>query len=475
MRGHHVYFGLAAAGIAAALAVPAESWPTTGLTVMEGVGAGAAMLIGARRHRSPLRAAWVLFALGLSLNALGSLVEALDTRVLNDTAFPAVSDVFYLALYPALVAGVLMVIRRATTRRDWGAIVDSTTITTGIGLLCWVFVIRPAAVDPSLGVLGHVVSIAYPVGDVVVLAMLVRLLLSVGGRNPSFRLMTASLVMFLLGDATWTFITYINWNPPSAVARVLGAVFLVAYACFGLAGLHPSMREIGQPARPRDVGLNPRLLALLAAASLIAPGILAFEVARGQVTDGVAIVVGLVVLFHLVVSRMAQLLRHVEAQAIQLRELARVDELTGLPNRRAWAAELPRAMERSRRDGSALSIAVLDLDHFKRFNDEFGHPAGDRLLKGASSAWRSALRATDELVRYGGEEFALLLPGADSREAATIIERLRPVTPAGQTVSAGVAKWDTLETSDELLARADQLLYRAKRQGRDRTSIDELV
>jgi diguanylate cyclase len=85
------------------------------------------------------------------------------------------------------------------------------------------------------------------------------------------------------------------------------------------------------------------------------------------------------------------------------------------------------------------------------------------------------LRAADELVRYGGEEFVVLLPGVDGREAAAVIERLRPVTPAGQTFSAGVATWDTVETSDELVARADRSLYRAKEHGRDRTSIDELV
>jgi diguanylate cyclase (GGDEF)-like protein len=198
-------------------------------------------------------------------------------------------------------------------------------------------------------------------------------------------------------------------------------------------------------------------------------------VARGRVTDGPAIVVGSVALFLLVVTRMAHLLRHVEAQATQLRELARVDELTGLPNRRAWATELPRAMERARRDGSALSIAMLDLDRFKQFNDEFGHPAGDRLLKGASAAWRGALRAVDELVRYGGEEFVVLLPGAGAPQAASILERLRGVTPAGQTFSAGIATWDTAETSDELIARADRSLYRAKEQGRDRAVIDELV
>jgi diguanylate cyclase len=475
MRIYHAYVVLALGGIAACLAVPPESWWTAGLTVLQGVGAGAAILIGARRHRSRVRGAWTLFAVGISLNALGSLVETIVSEVFHADAFPGVADFFYLALYPALAGGALLVIRSATTSRDWGAIVDSTTITTGIGLLSWVFVIRPAAIDPSLSFLGHIVSIAYPVGDVLVLAMLVRLLFGGGGRNRSFRLMVASLLIFLGGDTAWTVITYFNWTTPPVVARLLGAVFLCAYACFGMAGLHPSMREVGQPAHARDVRLNPRLLGVLAAASLLAPGVLAFELARGRVTDGAAIVVGSVTLFLLVVTRMAQLLRRVEAQAVQLRELARVDELTGLPNRRAWAAELPRAMERSRRDGSALSIALLDLDHFKRFNDEFGHPAGDRLLKSASAAWRAALRASDELVRYGGEEFIILLPAADSREAAILIERLRPVTPAGQTFSAGVATWDTLETSDELVARVDQSLYHAKKQGRDRTSIAEFV
>jgi GGDEF domain-containing protein len=402
----------------------------------------------------------VLFAAGIALNASGSLVEAIVWHVFDVAdPFPGVADAFYLALYPALIGGALLVIRRATTGRDWGAIVDSTTITTGVGLLSWVFVIRPAAVDPSLGTFGHVVSIAYPVGDILVLAMLVRLLVRGGTRNASYRLMTGSLLLFLAGDAAWTFINYIAWEPPDVLGRALSAVFLLAYACFALAALHPSMREVGEPRQAQEATLNRRMLGSLTSASLVAPGLLAVQVAQGRVTDGLAIAVGSVALFLLVVTRMAQLLRRVEAQAVQLRELARVDELTGLPNRRAWSAELPRAMERSRRDFRPLSVALLDLDHFK----------------GASAAWRSELRSVDELVRYGGEEFIVLLPAAAADDAAHVIERLQAVTPAGQTFSAGIATWDTVETSDELVARADRSLYRAKAQGRDRVVVDALV
>jgi len=171
------------------------------------------------------------------------------------------------------------------------------------------------------------------------------------------------------------------------------------------------------------------------------------------------------------VTRLAGLVRHIDAQSRQLRELARTDTLTGLSNRRDWTAHLPLATEQARRRGEPLSIAMIDLDHFKRFNDEFGHPAGDRLLKSAASAWLAQVRSIDKLARYGGEEFILLFAGAGMADAAALVDRLRPVTPLGQTFSAGVAEWDGGETSDELIARADRALYAAKRAGRNRTEV----
>src|SRR5674476_807530 len=117
-------------------------------------------------------------------------------------------------------------------------------------------------------------------------------------------------------------------------------------------------------------------------------------------------------LFLLVVTRMAQLLWQVEEQARHLRQLARVDELTGLPNRRAWNSDIDDALERARRDRLPLSVAMIDLDHFKLFNDEFGHPTGDRLLKSAAAAWQGELRAVDGMARYGGEEFILFFEGS---------------------------------------------------------------
>jgi diguanylate cyclase (GGDEF)-like protein/PAS domain S-box-containing protein len=157
----------------------------------------------------------------------------------------------------------------------------------------------------------------------------------------------------------------------------------------------------------------------------------------------------------------------------QLAETARTDELTGLPNRRAWDDELSRELARSRRSGELFSVAMLDLDRFKEFNDTHGHQAGDQLLRYAGTTWRAAVRITDFIARYGGEEFALLLPGCLPASASEVVERVRAVTPMGQTCSAGIAVWDHEESAADLVARADAALYEAKRSGRDRVVLAE--
>jgi diguanylate cyclase (GGDEF)-like protein len=156
-----------------------------------------------------------------------------------------------------------------------------------------------------------------------------------------------------------------------------------------------------------------------------------------------------------------------EALMSRLQEAAMTDELTGLPNRRAWEEWFARELSRARRERADVCVAVLDLDRFKAYNDANGHRAGDRLLQEASLAWRSQLRGTDVLARYGGEEFAILLPGCNADNAHRLIERLRAATPPDRTVSAGIAVWDGLETPDALIDRADAALYEAKALGRD--------
>jgi diguanylate cyclase (GGDEF)-like protein len=151
----------------------------------------------------------------------------------------------------------------------------------------------------------------------------------------------------------------------------------------------------------------------------------------------------------------------------RLEVAARTDELTGLLNRRAWDSELSRELSRADRDGLPLSVAILDLDRFKQYNDVHGHQAGDRFLKTMAGSWSEELRSSDILARYGGEEFALAMPATDPEGAELMLHRLRRALPEGQTCSAGVCLWDGEESAEKLTARADTALYAAKAAGRD--------
>lgn len=156
---------------------------------------------------------------------------------------------------------------------------------------------------------------------------------------------------------------------------------------------------------------------------------------------------------------------------VEVKVLAGSDALTGLPNRRTLDEQLPREMARARRASAPLCLAIIDLDYFKAYNDAHGHLAGDGMLRDCAEAWDSELRGEDTIVRYGGEEFLVLLPGASLDQAAETIERLRAVTPDGQTCSAGLACWDLVESAEDLLERADVALYAAKEAGRDRLAL----
>jgi diguanylate cyclase (GGDEF)-like protein len=157
-----------------------------------------------------------------------------------------------------------------------------------------------------------------------------------------------------------------------------------------------------------------------------------------------------------------------DALVQRLATLAATDPLTGLSNRRDWDERLSRAMSRSTRKGEPLTIALLDLDRFKDFNDAFGHHAGDELLASFAARAAAVVRDVDLLARWGGEEFAIALPGCDALTAVEVLERVRRTVPSGQTCSVGFAQWDTTESVVAVMARADAATYDAKQRGRNR-------
>ena len=150
---------------------------------------------------------------------------------------------------------------------------------------------------------------------------------------------------------------------------------------------------------------------------------------------------------------------------------ASTDALTGLANRRAWDEQLPVAVQHAGRLGHPLAIAMLDVDHFKAYNDSHGHPAGDRALREIGDRWSRIVRTIDVLARIGGEELGVILPGCDAAEAMHVVDRLRSEMPSELTASAGIATWDPSMSASELVATTDRELYRAKSEGRDRSCL----
>lgn len=189
--------------------------------------------------------------------------------------------------------------------------------------------------------------------------------------------------------------------------------------------------------------------------------------------------------FHLILENRRQQ-EMINAQNLQLTEqneelkrLASTDGLTGLTNRRTLYEFLGTGVSRVRRYGGTLSLLMIDIDHFKRVNDTWGHAAGDTVLRNIAQLIRLALRDVDIAGRYGGEEFVVLLPETEIDGAMQIAERLRlsvagtPVPqesgpPIPVTVSVGVGQLAAEESGESLLSRADQAMYRAKNNGRDR-------
>lgn len=147
------------------------------------------------------------------------------------------------------------------------------------------------------------------------------------------------------------------------------------------------------------------------------------------------------------------------------------DPLTGLGNRRALGRRLEAAVAHAARTGEGFAVVMLDLDHFKSTNDVSGHAAGDDLLVQCAKRWRALVPDERMLCRYGGDEFALLLPGHSLGGATDLAERLRAGLPEGVTASAGVALWERGDSTSMLMSRADVALYDAKANGRDQTAV----
>jgi diguanylate cyclase (GGDEF)-like protein/PAS domain S-box-containing protein len=312
---------LAAGGLATvlyALVPPFKgSGPVINLLGLSGV---AAVVVGVSRNRPKSRWPWWLFAFGLLLFWLGDIYTYSYPRLFHLTVpFPSVGDAVYLAVYPMLMAGLLLLVRRRNPERDGAGVIDSLIMTLGLALVSWIALIAPYVHDPTLSLLPKLVSIAYPLGDILLLAAAIRLAVDAGKRQPAFYLLASSIVTLLVTDFAYGVLTLHNAYHHQIILDVGWIGF---YLLWGAAALHPSMRELEQPAPDRQPRLTWLRLALLTGATLIAPSIEILKEIRRSDLDLVTTIAVSGVLFALVVARMAGLVRQRERHIARERVLA---------------------------------------------------------------------------------------------------------------------------------------------------------
>jgi two-component sensor histidine kinase len=206
-----------------------------------------------------------------------------------------------------LAAGLALLALSRSTVRDWAGLTDAAIIAIGFGLLSWVLVMVPYFQDPSLGLVQRLVSLAYPVGDVLLLALAARLATSPGRRTAAFRLLVASLIVTMAADTLFSVLSL-----SGASVAVTDGMYLVDYLLLGAAGLHPSMAGLLEPARRRQARLGRGRLLAMGAAALVAPALLVVERLRGNDLQATVIAGAWAVLFLLVMGRMAGLVRGIE-------------------------------------------------------------------------------------------------------------------------------------------------------------------
>jgi diguanylate cyclase (GGDEF)-like protein/PAS domain S-box-containing protein len=289
-----------------------------GVLAISGV---AAIVAGVILNRPASRAPWLLLAAANLSFAVGQESFLVLTQIRHlAVAFPSIVDLFYLATYPLYAAALLIFIRRRSAGHDRRSLLDALTLTVGLALLSWVFLILPYVNNATLTWQQKSVAIAYPLGDVLVLAMLARLLAPGTWRSRSLQLLTLGSVGLLASDVAFGAIQLYSSFRIGTLADFGWAVF---YAAWGAAALHPSMRELTQPvARQRPPSSVVRLT-LIMLASLIAPAVLLAEAVAHRVQDAGVIAVCSALLYVLVLSRLADVaatLRQTLARAHLLRQ-----------------------------------------------------------------------------------------------------------------------------------------------------------
>jgi diguanylate cyclase (GGDEF)-like protein/PAS domain S-box-containing protein len=306
-RAWWIYGGVAAT----ALLVYYVAWGSGYLFNLISVSAPILILVGIRIHKPRHPGPWQALALGQILFTAGDVVTYNYEKLFDaEVPFPSVGDALYLMVYPLLALGLFLMVRLRTPGRDWTSLVDSLMVACAVGAASWVFLMAPywhADQSELGGLLPKLTSMAYPLMDLLLIAVAVRLAVGAGGRARSFLLMLGAAWALFVTDTIYAWILLDrDYEPGSGYLELGWAAF---YIGLGMAALHPSMRSLTNRAPERDERIGWARLALLGSAALVPPALRLVQYLRGEPVDDILLIGATFVLFGLVVLRMAGLVR----------------------------------------------------------------------------------------------------------------------------------------------------------------------
>jgi diguanylate cyclase (GGDEF)-like protein/PAS domain S-box-containing protein len=292
---------------------------STALIISLSGSSAVAILIGVRRNRPVAPWPWLFLALAQTLFFLGDMYSYMYPQVTgHELPFPSIGDAIYLSQYPLLMLGMLLIVRQRNPHGDRAGVLDALIITIGIGVLSWIFLMAPYVDDTALGALAKSVSVAYPIGDVLLVAAVLRLVFDGGRRPSSFYLLVAATATLFATDAAYG---YALLDGSYAHQLIYDAGWIGFYILWGSAALDPTMRSLTEPTPDRERRLTGRRLLLLTVASVMAPSI---EIVRqfgkgdGQL---LVIIAASIVLFLLVIMRVVGLAQQHERAVSRERTL----------------------------------------------------------------------------------------------------------------------------------------------------------
>ena len=479
-----VWLGLGLAMVLGYFALPSQQAQDY-LYQVPGMLSALAVVAGVLLYRPIDRRPWLVLAAGLALTSAGDWTWVILDRVYGIEPFPSVADVFYLAGMGLVAVALLWLVRGRVPGGDRAGFLDALIVAVGVGMVSWIFLMGPIVTDSSQSLVEIGVALAYPMLDILLLGVMIRLLLAPGRHVPSLRVLIAAVVAFLLADYPYAFLAL---GDTYQTGQLVDGGWLLGAAFWGVAALHPSMRYVADPVEAGDVRFSAWRLVLLAGASLMAPAALVVQGITGQPIDIPVIATGCIVLFLLVIARLGGVvndlrstLRQRQVLEAELERRALHDPLTGLANRLLFRDRLQHALARR---NQGVAVLFLDLDDFKTVNDTAGHGAGDQVLNSVAETLRRTVRPADTVARLGGDEFAVLMEdNPDVYQAGLVAGRLIealavPMTIAGvqRTVGASIGislGKDTTCTAADLMRDADIAMYVAKGKGKGRFSVFE--